>query len=299
MCLRRLARARALAAGLVILLCSCGQKAEQAALTQSLPDSTPDSFLQTLDEQDYIAHALGGIDGHSYTNSLEALWRSYEGGARLFEADIHLTSDGKAVLVHGFAKNDYLKRIGAEYYPEEGIEAGGEYLPSFDEFMAFEIQGQYQPLDFSMLADFIRAHNDMYVLVDIWTQDYDGTKKTYTAICEACGYDAKVLDHLIAGGHTKEMIYAVENVYSFKHLNLYYSDEIIDDSFTTDGFIAFCSDWGIESYSIADDSFTADLFERLREGGLISYVFTVNDPERARVLLACGVDAVGSDFIRE
>ena len=75
--------------------------------------------------------------------------------------------------------------------------------------------------------------------------------------------------------------------------------EIIDDSFTTDDFIAFCSERGIESYSIADDSFTADLFERLREGGLISYVFTVNDPERARVLLACGVDAVGSDFIRE
>lgn len=34
-----------------------------------------------------IAHAGGGIDGHIYTDSLEAINNSYDNGARLFDID--------------------------------------------------------------------------------------------------------------------------------------------------------------------------------------------------------------------
>ncbi len=51
----------------------------------------------------YIAHALGGIDGHAYTNSLDALLLNYKNGHRVFEADISITSDGAAVLAHDWA----------------------------------------------------------------------------------------------------------------------------------------------------------------------------------------------------
>ena len=48
----------------------------------------------------YIAHAGGEIDGEIYTNSLEALTKSYLDGFRLFELDIIRTSDGHFVAAH-------------------------------------------------------------------------------------------------------------------------------------------------------------------------------------------------------
>lgn len=45
-----------------------------------------------------IAHAMGGIDGEAYTNSMEAFKENYARGHRLFEVDLHFTSDGKLVL---------------------------------------------------------------------------------------------------------------------------------------------------------------------------------------------------------
>ena len=302
--LMRSKRLSLLAAALCIALSACGKGSDQSsvmpadALIDAPASSQDKDYLDTISANPFCAHALGGIDGCIYTNSLEALWKSYEGGAKIFEADIHLTSDGQAVLVHGFKQNDFLKRIGEQYYPEGYKKSGEDYIPTYDEFMSYEIQGQFQPLDFKMLADFIKNHNDIYVLADVWAQDYDDTKKVYTAMCEACGYDPEVLDHIIAGGHTKAMIYAVKNVYDFKLLNLYYSDEIITESFTADDFISFCHEQGIQSYSCADSYFTVERFEKLKEGGLISYVFTVDDPERARVLNACGVDVIGSNTLR-
>ena len=47
-----------------------------------------------------IAHAGGGIDGHIYTDSLEAINNSYDNGARLFDIDLRFTSDLEIVLRH-------------------------------------------------------------------------------------------------------------------------------------------------------------------------------------------------------
>lgn len=302
--MKRLKAPACLAAALV--LASCGQAVgsdsskPEAVVASVLPQPTSlEVYIDTVAKTDFCAHALGAINGDIYTNSLEALWKSYEGGARIFEADIHLTSDGQAVLVHGFAKNDYLKRIGEEYYPEKNKKSGEDYIPAHDEFMSFKIQGKYHPLDFKMLADFIREHDDMYVLTDTWAQDYEGTRAVYTAMAEACGYEEAVLSHIIAGGHTREMIEAVKSVYDFELLNLYYSDEIISDEFTADDFISYCKEQGITSISCADSYYTPEHAEALEGSGLITYVFTVNDEERARVLLALGVDVIGSDIFRD
>lgn len=51
-------------------------------------------------EQRFIAHALGGIDGKKYTNSLEALNEGYDNGIKLFEVDLSMTSDNVMVARH-------------------------------------------------------------------------------------------------------------------------------------------------------------------------------------------------------
>ena len=51
-----------------------------------------------------IAHAGGGYEGHNYTNSIEALNGSYQGGFRYIEMDFSWTSDGQLVCLHDWDK---------------------------------------------------------------------------------------------------------------------------------------------------------------------------------------------------
>ncbi|WP_162846919.1 glycerophosphodiester phosphodiesterase family protein [Marinicella litoralis] len=51
-----------------------------------------------------IAHAGGGYDGHNYSNSIEALNGSYQGGFRYIEMDFSWTSDQQLVCLHDWDK---------------------------------------------------------------------------------------------------------------------------------------------------------------------------------------------------
>jgi glycerophosphoryl diester phosphodiesterase len=55
------------------------------------------------DLPDLIAHAGGGIDGHTYTNSREALDTAAANGFGLVEVDFAFTRDGHLVLTHEWA----------------------------------------------------------------------------------------------------------------------------------------------------------------------------------------------------
>lgn len=53
-----------------------------------------------LENHPYIAHAFGGILGHTYTNSYEAFLLNYQLGHRIFEVDFSLTEDDYTVAAH-------------------------------------------------------------------------------------------------------------------------------------------------------------------------------------------------------
>ena len=55
---------------------------------------------QPTDQPIIIAHALGAIDGNTYTNSEAAFRQSFSDGFEYLEADLALTSDQKVVLYH-------------------------------------------------------------------------------------------------------------------------------------------------------------------------------------------------------
>lgn len=78
-------------------------------------------YLNIIGSNKYLAHALGGIDGQTYTNSKEAIENSYNKGVRLFEVDVKLTSDNKLVCVHGWSKKDYEVKLGITYNEENSI----------------------------------------------------------------------------------------------------------------------------------------------------------------------------------
>ena len=57
----------------------------------------------TESKHNYIAHAGGVIEGHTYTNSKEAVEHAVECGIRYIELDLGLTSDSVLVAVHDWA----------------------------------------------------------------------------------------------------------------------------------------------------------------------------------------------------
>ncbi len=251
-------------------------------------------YKKMVKKSNWVAHALGGIDNNSYTNSKEALENSYKHGFRLFEVDIKYTSDNKLVCVHDWTKTDYEDRLGLEYDEESPI-------MSYDEFMSIKIKDKYTPLSFNDFISFMKDHKDMYVMIDIGNKEYDDTKNIYSDIVKTAGNDKKVLNRMIVGGHDTSMIEAVKSTYRFPIINLYWApkpgrnDKKID---TREEFVKYCKDNNITSLSTSVRAYNEDkdIIKFFKDSGLIIYLFTENDKEKANTYLQ-NVDLVGTDFI--
>lgn len=259
------------------------------------------NYRSTLADSRYMLHALGGMNGtDSYTNSIDALEKNYADGYRLFEVDVNLTSDHKVVLVHGWNKKDYKQRIGMENYNQEKADEKGRYVPDYDEFMQFRIMGKYKASSFGELMDFMRKHRDMYVMIDVGNRTYDDTCDIYQAMVDAADSDDRVLQRLIVGGHTKDMISAVKSTYDFSLYNLYFAAESKREPDLTapEDFIAYCDENDITSFSVAGSVYTQEVASVLDKSDLICYVFTVNDAAEAEKFFNMGVEITGTDFLR-
>ena len=148
-------------------------------------------YLNTISMSDYMAHALGGINGQAYTNSKEAIENSYKKGMKLFEVDIKLTSDEKLVCVHGWSKKDYEERLGITYNNENRV-------MSYEQFINTKIKGKYTTMSFEDLIKYMKKYNDIYVMLDIGRKLYDETKKIYEDILNIAK-NKKILNRLITG----------------------------------------------------------------------------------------------------
>ena len=51
-----------------------------------------------------IAHAMGGLDGKDYLNSIDGFYPAYNKGYRVFEMDILLTTDNVAIGKHRWGR---------------------------------------------------------------------------------------------------------------------------------------------------------------------------------------------------
>jgi len=107
-----------------------------------------------LDPHRFIAHAGGVIDGHTYTNSLEALNNSHAKGFRLFELDIILTSDGEYVAAHDWEHWRTLTGF------------SGDKPPSRSTFMQQSILQQYTPLDMQSINNWFSTHPEAILVTD-------------------------------------------------------------------------------------------------------------------------------------
>lgn len=110
--------------------------------------------LMLKQKERFIAHAGGEIQGHKYTNSLEALNHSYKIGLRYFELDISSTRDGHLVAAHDWEN----WRTHTKFK--------GPLPPTLKQFNSYKILQQFTPLDSKAINEWFLKHKDAYLVTD-------------------------------------------------------------------------------------------------------------------------------------
>lgn len=152
-----------------------------------------------------IAHACGGIDGKTYTNSREALELAIEHEHRVIEIDLAMTWDKKIVLQHSW---------------------GGP--PSYQEYMDTPILYLYEAMDIFDIFAVMKEYPDLYFVTDI-KGEAEERKEIIEQVVENArseGYE-DVLDRFIIQIYEDADYDAIKNIYPFSNwiYTLYVSGE--------------------------------------------------------------------------
>lgn len=220
-----------------------------------------------------IAHAMGGIDGISYTNSLEAFIENYKAGYRIFEVDLIFTSDNKLVAKHDWDSNN------------------GTAL-SYSEYMNSKINGKYTPLDFEGIVILMQTYKDFYIITDTKETDQANTAKTFQDIYNtASSTDSSILDRIIPQTYSQDMYGWITGIYDFKDIiyTLYQSND------SDDQVIDFISKNSITKVTMSTSRISAEFVNRLNQIHVNSYVHTINSTEEAKSYSDQGVYGFYSD----
>lgn len=242
---------------------------------------------EILEESKLIAHGMGETGGAAILNCLEGFLEQYAAGTRVFEADIRLTRDAKAVLRHDW-------RGGWQ----EGVNEVS--IPTRDEFLSKKILGEFTPLSFQDLLLLMEEYPDICVITDTKFTEPD----IYMIEFDAMTADAKELglsylfDRIIVQVYHRNMFTALNNAFHFPH----YIYTLYNEGFarTESSFrekAEFCRQHGIGGITMWDYWWDEAYASIASEYGVHVYAHTVNDPAAALKLLETGVDAVYTDHL--
>ena len=234
----------------------------------------------------FIAHAMGGIDGYEYTNSLEAFLNAYECGLRVFEVDFALTSDGAIVLKH-----DWINEYGLPDF-ENG------YIPSLEEFKKSKIWDSYTTMDIVDLFELMLTYTDIYIVTDSKDSNYYDVVYQFEYILntlETYSEDDKnyILSKFIIQIYNDDMLDAVESVYTFEHYIYTLYQRGIED---IESLIEFCVDREIPVVTIPFTMWTKEMNEKFHEQEIKVYIHTINDEVTIAYYQKEGVNGFYTDY---
>ena len=112
-----------------------------------------------------IAHAMGGLDGKDYLNSIDGFYPAYQKGYRVFEMDILLTKDNVAIGKHqwGWKLSDPTSKKGDPV--------------SYRKFKNTKIYGKYTPTSFLDVLNLMEKYPDFYLMTDSKSTEPADVKK--------------------------------------------------------------------------------------------------------------------------
>ncbi len=288
---------------LSIIMISCLIAGCNSPIDYPAPDVPDASSPYSWVKERYIAHALGGIDGYSYTNSKEAFLRNYEKGFRVFEVDVIFSSDNELVCLHDW-KNSFLSdRLGFSRPDSEDREP-----MSSKDFLSIKIKGKYTPLSFNELLSMINEHNDTYLILDTKYEEKEEIEEVYRRVydtaVEISGEDGRedLLKRLIPQLYSEEMYDWVTAIHPFDSMiftwyRLVEAHEEDGAPFDPEQEMDFAEAKGIRAIVMGKAVFTEDIGRELRKRKLFSYAHTVNKEENASELFHKGVYGIYTDTL--
>lgn len=169
----------------------------------------------------FISHSGGGIEGKTFTNSLEAWNLSYVNGNRIFDADMMFTADKKLIVKHDGINLELTSKPMKESF----INIDGNGLTQYniddsenilyDEYMSSKIYNKYTPIDCDMLIEYLNEHQDLYIALDMKNDITESYKYIYKTAEKNNMLDA--LDRIIVSVYDSESYEKVNSVYNFKN----------------------------------------------------------------------------------
>lgn len=220
-----------------------------------------------LTNNNLIAHAMGEIDGISYTNSLEAFIENYKEGYRVFEVDLIFTDDNQLVAKHDWDSNNGT-------------------ASSYNEYMDSKIDEKYTPLDFEDIVILMQTYKDVYIITDTKETDQTNTTMAFQAIYNtANSIDNTILDRIIPQTYSQDMYGWITDIYNFKDIiyTLYQSDD------SDDQVIDFISKNGITKVTMSTSRFSAEFVDKLNQMHVSSFIHTINSTDDAETYISQGV----------
>ena len=223
----------------------------------------------------YIAHAGGGFDGMSYTNSLEALNLNYDLGHRFFEVDFSWTRDGEIVAIHDW--DESLKEL--FYVP---VAMG---IPSKDEFLKLETKIKMTPLTLDGVLKWAKEKGDTFIVTDVKEQNILALEKIRREHPDALFY-------LIPQVYNySEYVKAEEMGYPNIILTLYKMQVNLKDLVD---FVSVKTPFAVTMHwALAQEG----LAQMLKTWKIFVYAHTVNDPAKFAELRDLGVNGIYTDFL--
>lgn len=240
-------------------------------------DNYPHRFDYEWTKYPYVAHGLGGIDGVTYTNSLEAFEANYKAGFRVFEVDLRLTADGQLAAVHDVPEH------------EDGS------LMTLAEYKAMRIEGKYTPLSFEDVVMLMKQYPDIYMITDTKKKSKDLLREQFSLIVETANRVApEVLDRIIPQLYNEKTFDLIMGIYDWK--SIVYTMYALKE-FSEKEVIDFAYRQGIQVITTSKSKSQQSFFDQLYERDIQVYMHTFNTREEMQELTARGVTGVYTDFL--
>lgn len=257
------------------------------SLAESFPLRTGKNNLRSMP---LVAHALGMIDGHDYTNTREAFLNSYALGYRVFEIDLTLTSDGALIARHD---GNMFASLG-QSVPERLRDRPAEPV-TLAEAMAQPILTKYKTMTIKDVVALMKNHPDTLWITDTKHTAREKSILQFSLLRDAVkDVDRAMLDRVIPQIYNRDMLTDIDSVYLFPDIiyTLYLSrdndNEVVD-------FVK--NQPRIVAVTLPVDRASKPFIHSLNEAMVASYVHTVNSPELCRQLTSRGVTGIYTDSV--
>lgn len=254
-----------------------GKLITKSVLTLAVLLSTADvtRAVITPSPPELVAHAGGEINGFRYTNSLEALNKSYAAGFRFFEIDLEQTADGWIVLLHDW---DYSIKHFYNARPK---------VYTLAQFKKLSLRNNLTPLSFRELAAWLRERTDAYIITDI-------KRRPVRLLRNISRVYPDLRERIIPQVYSLSEYAPVRNLGYPRLILTLYANSLPDTS-----VIAFAKKHPLWAITMSNDrARKTSLPARLNKLGIFTYAHLVDTPEQQAKLRALGIDGFYTAYLR-